>query len=181
MPICIQSQRLDLLQKYLVKNFQTQKTLSYWWTSDIYSIYWCMLSYDKIYNNELKKKLVKRIHELVVIYKSTNLVGDTHNPNSIFYSAMLLKILCVLKEQEVKSYENEIEALANAIIISQFEDGSWASTNALRLPDTDVKDPSIISSWPESEKGCNVRAMEWNSLFTTVVATNAIFHYKRIL
>jgi hypothetical protein len=181
LPIGIQSQRLSLLQKYLVNKFQTQKTLSYWWTSDIYSIYWCMLSYDKIDNNELKKKLVKRIDELVVIYKSTNLVGDTHNQNSIFYSSMLLKILCILKEKKVKTYENQIEVLANGIIISQFEDGSWASTNALRLPDTDIKDPSIISGWPESERGCNVRAIEWSSLFTTVVATNAIFHYKRIL
>lgn len=181
LPQGIESQRLALLQKYLGNKFQTQKTLSYWWTSDIYSIYWCMLSYAKIDDNKLKKNLIKRIDELVLIYKSTNSVGDNYNNNSIFYTSMLLKILCILKEQKVRTYEDQIETLVNKIVISQFEDGSWASTNALRLPDTNVTDPANISSWLESESGCNVRAMEWNSLFTTVVATNAIFHYKRIL
>jgi len=181
LPQGIESQRLALLQKYLGNKFQTQKTLSYWWTSDIYSIYWCMLSYAKIDDNKLKKNLIKRIDELVLIYKSTNSVGDNYNNNSIFYTSMLLKILCILKEQKVRTYEDQIETLVNKIVISQFEDGSWASTNALRLPDTNVTDPATISFWPESERGCNVRAMEWNSLFTTVVATNAIFHYKRIL
>lgn len=181
LPQGIESQRFALLQKYLGNKFQTKKTLSYWWTSDIYSIYWCMLSYTKIDDNKLKKNLIKRIDELVLIYKSTNSIGDNYNNNSIFYTSMLLKILCILKEQKVKTYEGQIETLVNKIVISQFEDGSWASTNALRLPDTNVTDPATISSWPESERGCNVRAKEWNSLFTTVVATNAIFHYKRIL
>jgi len=181
LPPGMESQKLALLQKYLSNKFKTQKTLSYWWTSDIYSIYWCMLSYDKIDDNKLKKNLVKRIDDLVVKYKLTKSVGDSYNYNSIFYSSMLLKILCILKEQKVKSYEGQIETLVNKIILCQFEDGSWASTNALRLPDTNVTDPATISFWPESERGCNVRAMEWNSLFTTIVATNAIFHYKRIL
>jgi hypothetical protein len=140
-----------------------------------------MLSYDMIDDNKLKKNLIKRIDKLVDTYISNNSVGDAYNHNSIFYSSMLLKILCILFEQNVKTYEGQIETLVSKIVLSQFEDGSWASTNALRLPDTNVTDPATISSWPESERGCNVRAMEWNSLFTTVVATNAIFHYKRIL
>jgi hypothetical protein len=181
LPPGIESQRLALLQKFLGNKFQTRKTLSYWWTSDIYSIYWCMLSYDMIDDNKLKKNLIKRIDKLVDTYISNNSVGDAYNHNSIFYSSMLLKILCILFEQNVKTYEGQIETLVSKIVLSQFEDGSWASTNALRLPDTNVTDPATISSWPESERGCNVRAMEWNSLFTTVVATNAIFHYKRIL
>jgi len=181
LPSKIESRHLSLLQKYLSAKFKTQKNIAYWWTSNIYSIYWCMLSYDKITDLRFKENLLRKIEELIAMHKSTLFFGDDYNKDSIFYASMMLKILCILKEQKINTYEVLIDTLAKKIVVSQFENGSWISTNALRLPDTNVLYPDDELLWPESERGCNVRALEWNSLFTTVVATNAIFHYKRIL
>jgi hypothetical protein len=40
-----------------------------------------------------------------------------------------------------------------------------------------VLNPLEIKEWPASERGCNVRAIEFNRLFTTAVTINALNNF----
>lgn len=63
------------------------------------------------------------------------------------------------------------------IVNNQFDDGSWPETNAMRLPYFKTEDPDAISSWPVSRTGLNVRAVEFNRLFSTATCISALNSY----
>ena len=79
----------------------------------------------------------------------------------MFYTALALEVLLL------KSHNNFTFAINKSIYFilqNQFSDGSWSNSHSLRIPDPSI---SIETELPVSTHGINVRAKEFNRLFTT--------------
>jgi hypothetical protein len=168
------------LEAYLLQALQQQKPAAYWWTSDIYTLYWLALAYNSIESVPLKAMVVERINKQQRLLAGEQALQDGHGQLSIFYSAMLLKAVGVLRDAGAAVADiATMQRLAQWILQHQYDDGSWHATDAMRLPDTDVLNPVTVKAWPVSEMGCNVRAIEFNRLFTTIIAIGALTQYGK--
>jgi hypothetical protein len=135
-----------------------EKVSAYWWTDNIYTLYYLALSYD-IQNEEQKLNEIQRI-----IANKINEQGykDMYGTN-MFYTGLALEIL-LLKKHTI--YTSEINKIISLILSNQFSDGSWSSSHSLKIPNPSNIDIQTVML-PISTHGTNVRAKEFNRLFTT--------------
>lgn len=166
------------LEAYLTEKLNSENELAYWWTDETYTLFWLSLAFNKIENIELhdiiKGKLINSVNQ----YKP-KLNPELDNTISIFYTSLQLNICLTLDSLNILKCDSLIKSLVKEILIEQYKDGSWNGTNAMRIPDTDVTSPFKIKEWPASNRSCNVRAIEFNRLFTTAVTLNALNNFLK--
>jgi|TARA_B110000037_G_scaffold221513_1_gene292798 hypothetical protein len=143
------------LKKYF-DNIHIDEIKSYWWTNNIYTYYYLALSYNEL--NEINS--LKQIQNKIAQNITEQGYKDKYGIN-MFYTALALEVLLL------KSHNNFTFAINKSIYFilqNQFSDGSWSNSHSLRIPDPSI---SIETELPVSTHGINVRAKEFNRLFTT--------------
>lgn len=175
----IENDNIKKLEAFFIKKLKSQTEIAYWWTDETYTLFWFSHAFEKIENIELKNIIKDRLANTVIKYKPC-LNPDIRDTKSIFYAALQLNICITLKYLNVLNCKPLIQSLVKELLLEQYKDGSWNATNAMRLPDTEVLNPLEIKEWPASDRGCNVRAIEFNRLFTTVVTLNALNNFIKL-
>ena len=82
---------------------------------------------------------------------------------SFFYTGFALEILLLATGNNL---DLQIEKTISFLLKNQFTDGSWDNSNALQVPDAQDIIP-VNAYFPVATYGVNVRAKEFNRLFTT--------------
>lgn len=170
--------RILAIESYFINCFEKEEKLVYWWTNEIYSLYFLVLSFKHIKSQILKRSILNRLNIIIIESNEDGSIGDKFNKKSAFYTAFLILSMIELDRMCVKDYKNEIHKSICWIISNQLKDGSWKETNALQIPEPTCIVPENID-WVVSEYGCNIRAIEFNRLFTTSVCLKAVYEFKR--
>lgn len=140
---------------------------AYWWSSNLYTLYYLAKTYALL-ENKINLNLI-----LAETKKQQNQNGsfsDAYGEN-IFYTALGLEILALLNQKK------ESEKAMIYLLKNQYEDGSWDNSNALQVPKASEIEPDgfyTIASF-----GMNVRAKEFNRLFTTVSVLQALTKHEQ--
>ena len=145
---------------------------SYWWTSPIYSTSF-MVECFNLLETHTTINTENTINSLLKFQDHDGSFGDDFTKDSVFYTALVVRALC--HANTFSAYKSYIEKAIKFLIVNQFDDGSWAGTNALRIPHPSQKTDS--SDWPVKEYGTNVRSPEFNRLFSTSLALQALGKY----
>lgn len=164
-----QSNSFVRIKKYFNENFNNELN-SYWWTSEIYTLYYLAKSYQIL--NEIDK--VNIIINKIKFLQNDNGSFSDNNGENLFYSGLSLEILLLDKSEVSK---NEIDKTINFLIQNQYNDGSWQNSNALQVPYSEDTKPANIY-FPVAIFGTNVRAKEFNRLFTTTAILQSISIYE---
>lgn len=163
-------EQISQLTNYLTRLEDNGKMEAYWWTSNIYIYYyWCKACVN-LKNSNLSKRLIKKVSEM------QNSDGSFSDPygKSIFYTGLACKILM----NDYHNYSVRIENAVSWLLSKQNADGSWISSYPMQIPDPSVKRTTLVNL-PISNKGYNVRAKEFNGLFSSVAALTAIYEYEQ--
>ncbi|WP_185963445.1 prenyltransferase/squalene oxidase repeat-containing protein [Flavobacterium gawalongense] len=157
------------LKDYFDENFE-ENLNSYWWTSPIYTLYYLAKTYNFLGE---KQKLICIINQIKIQQKENGSFGDKYGEN-LFFTGMALEILLIDNEMGSLEIEKTIEYLLR----NQYDDGSWENSNALQVPNSRNIEPENLC-FPLSSFGMNVRAKEFNRLFTTSSVLQAISKYEQ--
>lgn len=156
------------LRNYFEIDFE-KKTDSYWWTSSLYTLNYLAKTY---YHLEEFEKLNWIIMETEKLQNDNGSFGDKYG-ESKFYTALGIEILLLGSSSKLKTEKGIFYLLEN-----QFDDGSWENSNALQVPNPkSLKLDELM--YPISSFGMNVRAKEFNRLFTTVSVLQTLSEYER--
>lgn len=166
------------LEKYFLIFFQSGEKLAYWWTNEIYTLYFLVLSYEFIQSIELKRMLLNRLNKIFMSIDDEGCIGDAFNNKSPFYTSLLILILLELNRMSIIDFKVDIDNSILWLLKNQLKDGSWKETNALQIPEPFCIIPDN-KNWEVSEYGCNIRASEFNRLFATSVCLKAIYEFKK--
>ena len=156
------------LKKYFENIFNTN-IVSYWWTSETYTLYYLAKVYHLI--NE-KDKLNFIINKIKLSQNDNGSFSDKYGEN-MFYTGLALEILLL---QNIKSLE--IDRTINFILTNQYTDGSWDNSNALQVPNSEDLIPKDII-FQIATYGMNVRAKEFNRLFSTTAILQSLSIYEQ--
>ncbi len=190
--ICVSALAFKLLLKHNKKSKTTSKLWSYieaqqredfqwdsyWWTSPIYStsiILEALIEDD----NENVFKYKKNIDKLVSNISNSGLVIDMLGESNMFYTAMIIIVLCSSKEIFNK-YEYTIEKSIDSLVKNQFNDGSFSPSMSLRIPSPQIIDCNEVIKWGVKNEKTNVIIPEIQRLFTTSTCLKAIDRYKNL-
>ena len=167
------------LETFLINYIDSHRRLAYWWTSEVYTLFWLVQCCRYTISGDLKKKIIDFYNVVIDNFTKKREKGDPSDLHTPFYTSMLIKCCCELKKEYKKPESFAItETLVRSLLASQYEDGSWEGTAALQIPEPNCLDPES-SLYPVSEHGCNVRAPEYNRLFSTAVAINALHQFGK--
>ncbi|AWK04370.1 hypothetical protein HYN56_09020 [Flavobacterium crocinum] len=156
------------LRNYFEIDFE-KKTDSYWWTSSLYTLNYLAKTY---YHLEEFEKLNWIIMETEKLQNDNGSFGDKYG-ESKFYTALGIEILLLGSSSKLKTQKGISYLLEN-----QFDDGSWENSNALQVPNSKSLKPDELM-YPISSFGMNVRAKEFNRLFTTISVLQTLSKYER--
>ncbi len=174
------SSSFNKLEKYIVKNVNTHGLWdAYWWTSPIYSTSFMIKSVAYIQNEYLLKLIDNSVNQIIRLQNKNGSFGDKYVTNSPFYTGLVIDAICEIPKY-FNMFKSQIDNAVDWLKSSQMDDGSWVATSAMRMPDSKITDPSVILEWPEDTKGLNIRAKEFNRLFSTVVSVSALLKYDKI-
>lgn len=174
----VNKEKILLMESYFLKIFKENMLLSYWWTSEIYTMLFLTLSYDKIQSTELRNFIRSKIHKLTSLQNLNGGFGDKFLKESPLYTSMMLIIMLVIKKSEKPGiYEDNIQRSILWLFKNQFTDGSWIQTNGMQIPSPEIINPIENDNWEVSDSGCNVRAVEFNRIFSTILCLYAIDTY----
>jgi hypothetical protein len=157
------------VKDYFDENFD-DKLNSYWWSSSIYTMCYLAKTYQLL--NE-KEKLIYILDQVKNQQNQNGSFSDRYGEN-LFYTGLALEILLLETEKTGLYVTKAIEYLLQ----HQYIDGSWDNAFALQVPNSS----DIVSSnnhFPISSFGMNVRAKEFNRLFTTSTVLEAISKYEQ--
>lgn len=147
-----------------------KRDYSYWWTSPIYTLHYLVKTYNLLGDYQKVKHFTQKA---MLHWNDDGSFNDFYGEN-VFYTGMALDIML----NNFDDYRNEIETTVSYLLKNQYEDGSWRNSHCLQIPNPDMpipKDfPYIIAT-----HGTNVRAKEFNRLFTTSVVLQALNNYDR--
>lgn len=146
------------------------KIISYWWTSPIYTYYYLAKSY-LLLGKENQLKLI--IIELRKHQNKDGSFSDKYGVN-LFYSGLALEVYLL----DYINFNNEANMASKYLLNHQFDNGSWKNSNALQVPDSSDTIPKN-TKYPISKKGMNVRAKEFNRLFTTATILKSLALYEK--
>lgn len=157
------------VKQYFDKNFKRELD-SYWWTNNIYTYYYLAKTYQLL---DDKAKLNFIINEIKAKQNKNGSFSDAYGEN-LFYTGLALEILLLGEDDNSKK---EIEKTISFLLKNQFNDGSWQNSNALQVPNSqDIKPADFV--FPVSTFGMNVRAKEFNRLFTTSSILQSLSFYE---
>jgi hypothetical protein len=174
------NEKFQSLLNYILKN-KTKENLweTYWWSSPIYSTVLIQKSL-MLYDFESYKSVIS--DSLKNLFKNQNKNGsfscDILKKESVFYSAMILD--CVSSNTIIfENFKKEANRIKDWLLGQQFINGSFISPYFLLIPDGSVIDAKKIKNWEANlAGGHNVITGEFNNLFSTAVAFNALVNYK---
>lgn len=90
----------------------------------------------------------------------------------MFYTGLALEILLLSS-----NFKSEIDNIIAYLMQKQYNDGSWANSNALQVPNAADIVPSK-NAFPIATFCMNVRATEFNRLFNTSTILNSLSIYN---
>lgn len=157
------------IKDYFETDFES-KLNSYWWTSEIYTLYYLAKTYHLL---EDKQKVNIIINQIKDQQNENGSFGDQYGEN-LFYTGLALDVLLLEKELSVF----EIEKAVIFIMKNQYEDGTWDNSHALQVPDSSTLDPEKCY-YPVATFGMDVRAKEFNRLFTTSTILQSLSNYEQ--
>lgn len=143
---------------------------AYWWTSDIYTFYYLAKTFYLLDETE---QLSIAINEIKSKQAKNGSFSDKYGEN-LFYTGLALEILLLKNTENTIEIEKTLEYLLN----NQYKDGSWDGSHALQVPDSSMIKPEK-GFYPVANFGMNVRANEFNRLFTTTVILQALAIYEQ--
>lgn len=156
------------LKEYFEIDFE-EKTDSYWWTSSIYTLNYLAKTY---YFLEEFQKLNWIIEHIEQRQNRNGSFSDKYG-ESMFYTSLAAEILLLDNDSKLKTEKAIFYLMSN-----QYDDGSWNNSNALQVPNSkNIKPDNLV--YPVSSFGMNVRAREFNRLFTTVSVLKTLTIYER--
>lgn len=166
-----QSSSFVKIRNYFDKNFNT-KLNSYWWTDAIYTFYYLAKTYQLLND---KDKLNVIINKIKTDQNKNGSFSDSYGEN-LFYTGLALEILLLDENEDSKS---EIEKAITFILQNQYNDGSWQNSYSLQVPNSQDIEPANLH-FPVTHFGMNVRAKEFNRLFTTssILKSLSAYEYK---
>ncbi len=158
------------MKQYFEEDFNNRSD-SYWWTNNIYTCYYLAKTYQLLNEN---KKLNSIINTVKAMQNKSGSFSDVYG-ESLFYTGLALEIL-LLEENE--NLNTATEKTVAFVVKNQFNDGSWQNSNALQVPNSqDVKPANC--HFPVANFGMNVRAKEFNRLFTTSAVLKSLSVYEQ--
>lgn len=148
---------------------------SYWWTSDVYATSFAMqaLSAHQDFKLQCERPALWLAGEQHSNGFWCNPATDESNS---FYTALAIKSLLTY---DAHSFKESIAKGVEWLLANQTQDGSWQTNRILRIPATDVIDPSAVTHWRRSSFGVNCIVDDHNRLFTTSTVMNALHHYSK--
>jgi hypothetical protein len=164
-----QSEAFIKLKKYFEAKTE-QELNSYWWTSNIYVFYYLAKTYHLLGEKQQLSLILDKVKREQAENGS---FGDKYGEN-LFYTGLALEILLL----ENNENEAEIEKTIEYLFKNQYQDGSWDNSHALQVPDSSKIKPEN-TPYPVATFGMNVRAKEFNRLFTTTVILQALSIYEQ--
>lgn len=143
---------------------------SYWWTSDVYATSFAIQALA--HHPELKSRCETPVLWLANEQETSGFWSNpaTQEP-SAFYTALAIK---ALHAYDAKAFDKSIIKGVDWLLKNQMTDGSWLTTRILRIPATDVLDPSTVKRWRKSSFGVNCIVDDHNRLFTTSTVLNTL-------
>jgi hypothetical protein len=143
---------------------------SYWWTSDVYATSFAIQALA--HHSELKSRCETPALWLANEQETS---GFWSNPAmqepSAFYTALAIK---ALHAYDAKAFDKSITKGVDWLLKNQMTDGSWLTSRILRIPATEVLDPSTVKRWRKSSFGVNCIVDDHNRLFTTSTVLNTL-------
>jgi hypothetical protein len=164
------SDKFHTIKNKLLENFKQlnlENISAYWWSDNIYTLYYLFLSYQKL---NLKND-IEQIQNFISQKVENGFYKDTYGI-SLFFTALALEILTFNK-----SYKELTSKIADYLINNQFEDGSWQESNSLSIPRPNEINP-INENYEVQTFGIGVRSHEFNRLFTTASAIRSLYLWK---
>jgi hypothetical protein len=143
---------------------------SYWWTSDVYATSFAIQAL--VHHPKLKSRC-----EIPALWLANEqeTSGFWSNPAtqepSAFYTALAIK---ALDSYDAKGFDKSITKGVDWLLKNQMTDGSWLTSRILRIPATEVLDPSTVKRWRKSSFGVNCIVDDHNRLFTTSTVLNTL-------
>jgi len=165
-----QGPEMESLYKYIISLLQSKSNLSYWWVDDIYSVYFIAKANTHLNDEQLATLIFVRIEKKVSDYREGKM------EKSPFNLGLLLLALCT-KNTIRSKYEVVSRSIAQELLAMQNNDGSWDASNAMCLPAANNSYPHNSREWNVASCGINVRATEYNRLYSSVVASAALAVY----
>jgi hypothetical protein len=148
---------------------------SYWWTSDVYATSFAIQALTL--HPELKNRCETPALWLANEQEASGYWSNpaTEEP-SAFYTALAIK---ALKSYDEKAFDKSIAKGMEWLLKNQMTDGSWQTSRILRIPATDVLDPSTVKRWRKSSFGVNCIVDDHNRLFTTSTVLNTLYQLTK--
>lgn len=157
------------IKDYFETDFKN-KLNSYWWTSEIYTLYYLVKAYHLL---EDEKKMNFIIDQIKKQQNENGSFSDMYGEN-LFYTGLALEILLLKDELCTLEIENTVDY----ILKNQYKDGTWDNSHALQVPNSSILEPEG-SHYEVASFGMDVRAKEFSRLFTTSTVLQALSNYER--
>ena len=174
----IKNDKVPEVINYLL-NRQTNEGFinSYWWRSGYYTTT-LLLRAISMLRHHLPEKNAVMIAELLVRRQLAEggFGIDLSVSTDPFTTALALESFVHLS---YLGYATERTMCANALMLSQHENGSWAGDFILRIPAPYVIDPEQVESWNSSHGGGNSFVEDKNGIFATALACYALDCWRK--
>ena len=166
----LDSKNFIKLKKYFDKK-SIDNISTYWWTNKVYTLYYLAKTYSLL-GDTIKLNVI--IDEITSNQNSNGSFSDKYGEN-LFYTGLSLDII-LLDQRKNKTLN--LNKTVSYLLNNQFTDGSWENSNALQVPDSaDIK--ASTNYFPIAQNGINVRAKEFNRLFTTTTILQSLVNYEQ--
>ena len=158
------------------RNKKTKLADAYWWTSNIYNLVFILKGL--LENRERDMSLiVEMVSELLQQQNANGSFGDLYVAQSPFYTGLIIDVLCDCNFIISEKLQSSIKKGIDWLVANQNEDGSWNPSYALRIPHPENIYPDNFQNWDIASFGTQIRAEDYNRLFSSVVALSAICKY----
>lgn len=172
---------LEELISYFLEAHKKGPLTAYWWTSSIYTYSYLLKAILLLDDQRLNILLMPIAKYIIEQQQKDGAYGDAQKSKSAFYTGLVVTALCS-SELLFINFKDQIKKAIDWLFSNQYDDGSWEATHAMRLPEFNFNPTAKMHSqeWPIRRMGIKVRAVEFNRLFSTSTALNAINTYENV-
>lgn len=171
-------EKVNSLKYFILNAHKNSIWDSYWWTSPFYSTSFIIKASFMNNDKDLQSPCINAIKNILQLQSRSGAFGDSFIPESSFYTGLVIDSLCC-SDTIITRNLPAIEKSITWIINNQYRDGSWLESHAMRLPSFRTVTQNVTKLWPVSRTGLNVRAVEFNRLFSTAVCISALNSYAQ--
>jgi squalene-hopene/tetraprenyl-beta-curcumene cyclase len=168
----------EALTRYMVNGLKDDVWEAYWWTSPVYTSSFAIKAAFAGGSESLQTASTRAIRRLQREQQRSGGWGDAFAKESPFYTGLMTDALCS-NDRLLQVNRESAKAAVHWILNQQRSDGSWAGSDAMRLPAFRTKDLNSVANWPLRRKSLNVRSAEFNRVFSTAVCMAALNGYAK--